>query len=322
MKKFYIYDDHDCQFKPVDYHSLNRVAHAACSAILYGVVLTSFAIIFLSFVAGSPSEIALKNENEELVQQLQSTKEVIQKIDDRINELAAVDNELYRSMLGVDRISYDERQAGVGGADTHSEFDVFQSETTDLLKWAANSLESIDRRINIQKLSFEELKGYYNENQEKMRNMPVISPVKGVILSGYGMRIHPTHRTRRMHHGIDFRARVGTPIYATGDGTVKQARRWGTYGNYLEIDHGYGFETRFAHLSRFGEGIKNGTEVKRGQLIGYSGNSGVTTGPHLHYEVRMKGKSIDPLDYLFGDITPEEYREYRRIADENPMSLD
>lgn len=322
MKQYYTYDEKECEFKPVEYNTLDRIVHTACSAVLYGVVLSGLSIIFLSFVAGTPSEIALKDENKELYRQLHNTKEVIKGIDERINELASVDNELYRSMLGVDPLPYDERQAGAGGADVYSEFDVYQSETAELLKWAAGSLESIERRINIQKLSFEELKGYYNENQEKMRNMPVIKPVQGIILSGYGMRIHPTHRIRRMHHGIDFRARVGTPIYATGDGVVKQARRWGTYGNFLEINHGFGFETRYAHLTKFADGIRNGSNVKRGQLIGYSGDTGVTSGPHLHYEVRLNGRSVDPLNYLFAEISPEEYREYQRIAQENPMSMD
>ena len=322
MKKYYIYDDKDCQFKPVEYSSRDRMIHTACSAILYGVVLSSLIIIFLSFTAGSPSEIALKNENEELFRQLQNTQEIIRDIDDRIDELATVDNELYRSMLGVEPIPYDERQAGVGGANVYAEFDVYQAETSDLLKWAAESLESIERRINIQKLSFEELKGFYNENQEKMRNIPVIKPVSGVILSGYGMRIHPAHRTRRMHHGVDFRARTGTPIYATGDAVVKQARRWGTYGNFIELDHGFGFETRYAHLSKFADGVRTGSKIERGQIIGYTGETGVTTGPHLHYEVRLNGKSVDPLNYLFGDISPEEYREYRLIAEQNSQSMD
>lgn len=322
MKQYYIYDDKDCEFKPVEYNSLDRMVYTACSAILYGVIFTGLTIIFLSFVAGTPSEISLKGENQKLYEQLHETKEDINAIEDQINQLASVDNELYRSILGVDPIPYDERQAGVGGADIYSEFDIYQSKTADLLKWAAGSLESIERKINIQKLSFEELKGYYNENQEKMSNMPVIRPVKGIMLSGYGMRIHPAHQTRRMHHGVDFRARTGTPIYATGDGEVTQARRWGTYGNFLEIDHGFGFETRYGHLSKYAEGIKSGAKVERGEIIGYTGDTGVTTGPHLHYEVRLNEKSVDPLSYLFGDISPEEYREYRKIAEENPMSMD
>ncbi|MEX0772690.1 MAG: M23 family metallopeptidase [Balneolales bacterium] len=322
MKHYYIYDENGCEFKPVEYSILDRMVHAICSAILYGVVLTGLAIIFLSFIAGTPNEIALQDENQKLYEQLHDTKEVIKEIDEKVNQLATVDNELYRSMLGVEPIPYDERQAGVGGADVYSEFDVYQSKTSDLLKWSAGTLESIERKINIQKLSFEEIKGYYNENQEKMRSMPVIRPVKGIVLSGFGMRTHPVHRTRRMHHGIDFRARNHNPIYATGDGEVKQARYWGTYGNFLEIDHGFGFETRYAHLSKFADGIRSGEKVKRGELIGYTGETGVTTGPHLHYEVHLEGKGVDPLNYLFGDISPEEYREYRKIANENPMSMD
>ncbi|MEX0780732.1 MAG: peptidoglycan DD-metalloendopeptidase family protein [Balneolales bacterium] len=322
MEQHYVYDEKDCEFKPIEYKSIDRLVHTACSAVFYGVIISAIAIILLSFIAGTPSEIALKEENQELFRQLHNTKNEIDEIDHQINELASVDNELYRSMLGVDPIPFDERQAGVGGSDVYSEFDIYQTETADLLKWAAGSLESIERKINIQKLSFEELKDHYNENQEILRTMPVIRPVKGIILSGYGMRLHPAHRTRRMHHGLDFRASIGTPIYATGEGEVIQARRWGTYGNFLEVDHGFGFKTRYAHLSEFADGIRSGTKVKRGEILGYTGNSGVTTGPHLHYEIRLDNKSVDPLNYLFGDISPEEYREYQKIAENNPMSMD
>lgn len=277
-------------------------------------------MILLSNIAGTPSEIALKAENNELVKQLRQTHATIRTLDNHLQLLAENDNELYRTVLGVDPISYEERMLGVGGSDPFSDFDVFQQETSELLRWTISNIESLERRVGIQRASFEEIKEFYNENQQKLRNLPITRPVDGIILSGFGMRVHPALRYRRHHDGVDFRARIGTPIYATGDGVVKFAGRRGTYGLLLEVDHGFGYETRFAHLSRFEDGIRPGTRVERGQIIAYSGDTGITTGPHLHYEIRKNGRAVNPEHYMFADLTPEEFREFRRISEATTIS--
>jgi len=229
---------------------------------------------------------------------------------------------MYRSVLGMDPVPTEQLEPGTGGADIYSEFDLYSQSSADILKWTSSRLDNLERRINVQKMSFNEIKAYYNDNQERLSHLPVIRPVDGVLLSGYGMRVHPVFKYRRMHDGIDFRADVGTETFATGDGVVKYAGRRGSYGNLLEIDHGFGYTTRYAHLSGFAEGIRAGAEVKRGDLVAYTGNTGVTEGPHLHYEVRIKGNSVDPMNYLFGDITPEEYLMYQEVARNNPKSMD
>ncbi len=322
MKNHFYYDEKECQFIPIQYGSVERAIHTLSLWILIGTVLSTVSLSLLSFSVGSPAEIALKAENKALYEQLQDTRSSIENLDQQIATIANMDNELYRAILGIDPLSEDERQAGIGGADRHAAFDVYSEPSSDLLRWTASNLESIERRINIQKLSFEELKVHYNENTELMKNIPAIRPVSGIILSGHGMRRHPVLGYKRMHEGVDFRARVGTPVYTTGDGVIKSARRRGTYGLMLVIDHGHRYETRYAHLSSLADNIRPGTKVKRGQIVAYSGNSGVTSGPHLHYEVRRNGESVDPLNYMFADLTPDEYIEYRRIADSNPMSMD
>ncbi len=279
-------------------------------------------ISLLSLWAGSPSEIALQEENSVLYEQLAETRDVIVELDEQISSITEVDNELYRSMLGIDPLPEDERLGGVGGADMHSEYDVFQQETSELLRWTAENVESLERRINIQKVSFNELQEHYNENREKMGHLPAVKPVNGQVLSGFGMREHPVLGYQRHHDGVDFRARIGTPIYATGDGVVQEAGRRGNYGIRIIIDHDYGYQTKYAHLNEIEDGIEPGTEVERGQQIAESGNTGVTSGPHLHYEVHQNNQPVDPLNYLFADLSPQEYREYRRIAEENPMSMD
>lgn len=322
LNNYYYYDEQNCEFLPVKYNRLERIVYTACVWILCGVVLSGVGISILSFSVGTPAEIALKAENQELISQLKKTKSKIKNLDQEVDQLAKVDNEMYRSVLGMEPISYDERQAGTGGADVYSEFDVYSKETSEILKWTAQNLESLERSINIQQMSFKKIKSYYNKNREKMKHIPAIKPTKGIILSGFGMRYHPILQYRRQHEGLDFRANIGNDIYATGDGVVKYASLKGTYGRLIIIDHEYGYESYYAHLSSFAKGIKPGKKVKRGDLIGFSGQSGRVQGPHLHYEVHQNDKPVDPLNYLFADTTPEEYMMYKEIVENNHKSMD
>ncbi|MEX2435843.1 MAG: M23 family metallopeptidase [Balneolaceae bacterium] len=321
-KNHFIYDPERCEFIPVNYNRKKQLLHSISFWIINGIILASLGIALLSYNIGTPAEIALKAENQALIDQLESTKISITNLENQVNIISEHDNEMYRSVLGLDPISYEERQAGIGGADIYSEYDFYSEETSEILRWTSTQLDNLERRIGIQKVSFNEIKGYYNDNQERMRHIPAIRPVNGILLSGYGVRIHPVLKYRRMHDGADFRADIGTELFTTGDGTVKYAGRRGTYGNLLVIDHGFGFNTRYAHLSGFAEGIRPGTKVKRGELVGYSGNSGLSQGPHLHYEVSIDGRTVDPLNYLFADITPEEFLMYKEISDTNPVSMD
>ena len=318
----FYYDHSKCEFVPVIYDKKKKLLHNISFWLINGIVLASVGIAVLAHNVGTPAEIALKAENRVLMNQLEITKSSILNLESQLNTMAELDNEMYRSVLGLEPISYEERMAGTGGADMYSEFDYYSDETAEILRWTSSRLDNIERRLSIQKMSFDEVKGYYNENQERLRHLPAIRPLNGVLLSGYGMRIHPVLKYQRMHEGLDFRADIGTEIFTTGDGTVKFAGRRGTYGNLLEIDHGYGYVTRYAHLSGFADGIRPGVKVERGQLVAFSGNTGVSQGPHLHYEIRINGRSVDPLNFLFADITPEEYQMYRDISENNPMSMD
>ncbi len=322
FQKYYYYDEDECKLVPVQYNTLEKIIYNASLWIITGIVIAGIGITLLASAVGTPAEITLKAENRVLIKQLKSTKKTINTIDTRLDSLAKTDNELYRSVLGMKKISYGEREAGVGGADIYAKFDSYDEPASKVLKWTARHLESIQRKIDIQKVSFSEIKAYYNKNKIRLAHIPAIRPVPGIVLSGFGMRYHPILHYTRMHDGLDFRAAVGTPVHATADGVIKYAARMGTYGNLVEIDHGYGFQTRYAHLSRFAKGIRPGTKVKRGEVIAYSGETGLAEGPHLHYEVRLNGVPVDPLYYLFGDLTPIEYNKFRKIAEENTKSLD
>ncbi|MGF1669068.1 MAG: M23 family metallopeptidase [Balneolaceae bacterium] len=322
FENHFYYDEEKCEFIPISYSKKEQILYTACVWIINGVIISAIGLSLLSNYAGSPSELALTAENKILIQQLKHTQSAIINIEERVEEIAGLDNEMYRSVLGLEPIPYQERQQGIGGADPYDDFNFYSNEASDVLRWTASQLDKLERKINIQKLSFEEIKHYYNENQEKLRHLPAIRPVSGILLSGYGMRMHPVLKYRRMHEGVDFRADVGSEVFSTGDGIVKFAGRHGTYGLLLVIDHGFGYETRYAHLSGFAEGVKKGTKVQRGDLVAFSGNTGMTQGPHLHYEVIYNNKPVDPLNFLFADTTPEEYLMYQDIAKNNPNSMD
>lgn len=321
-KNHFLYDPDRCEFIPVDYDPKKKLLHTLSFWIINGIVLACVGVTILTNNIGTPAEIALTAENRVLAEQLKSTHATLRDFENKLSTISEADNELYRSVLGMEPISYEERRAGTGGSDLYSDFDFYSGETSELLRNTASRLDNLERRLGIQETSFFEIKQYYNENQERLRHIPAIKPVNGIVLSGFGMRFHPILKYRRMHEGLDFRADIGTDVYATGDGVVKFASRRSTFGNLLVIDHGYGFETRYAHLSGFADGVRPGSKVERGQLVAYTGNSGLSEGPHLHYEISIDDQNVDPLYYLFADISPEEYLMYKDIADENPVSLD
>ncbi len=321
-KNHFYYDSERCEFVPIEYDLKKKLIHSFSFWLINGIVLATFGIALLTNFVGTPTEIMLKDENKALVEQLKRAESSITDIEEQLQTISELDNEMYRTILGLDPVSEDLRMAGIGGSDAYSKFDYYGEETSEILRSTASKLDRLERRLGVQEVSFDEVKTYYNTNQERLKSIPAIRPVNGIIISGYGMRIHPVLRYKRMHEGLDFRADIATKVYATGDGTIKFAGRKGTFGNLIEIDHGFGFVTRYAHLSNFKEKLRPGQEIKRGDLIGYTGNSGLTEGPHLHYEVLHNNRPIDPLTYLIADVTPEEYLLFKQSSDGSATSVD
>ena len=323
-KNHFYYDSDKCEFVPVEYDFKKKFIHSLSFWLINGVVLAAFGLAVLTNFVGTPAEIMLQDENKALTEQLERAESSLVEIENQLQTISELDNEMYRTILGLDPLTEDLRMGGTGGNDMYSKYDYYSDGTSELLRSTASKLDKLERRVGIQKVSFDEVKSYYNSNQERLKSIPAIRPVNGIIISGYGMRIHPVLRYKRMHGGIDFRADIGTKVYATGDGIIKYARRKGTYGNLIEIDHGFGFVSKYAHLSSFADGLRVGDEIKRGELIGYSGKSGLTEGPHLHYEIHQKNRAIDPLNFLIADVTPEEYLLFRQeesASVEEPLSF-
>ncbi|HYW36036.1 MAG TPA: M23 family metallopeptidase [Balneolaceae bacterium] len=299
-----------------------QVIQAACTWIVAGVVIAGLVVSIMYKMTGTPAEIALRAKNKVLRKQLNHTKRTVKKFRQQLKTLSHDDNKLYRSVLGMKKISHGEREAGAGGADIYAKYDVYGKKTANILKWTSKHLKQMERTIKIQKASFAKIERKYNTDRKKFKHIPAIKPVAGPITSGFGMRYHPILHHMRFHKGVDIGAPVGTKIYASAAGVVKHAGPEGTYGNLIIIDDGYGYETYYAHLSAIAKGIKPGVNVKRGEKIGLVGQTGLTTGPHLHYEVHKNGKAVNPIIYFYANTTPSQFLKYKRMAEKSTKSMD
>ncbi|MDE5608074.1 MAG: M23 family metallopeptidase [Muribaculaceae bacterium] len=273
------------------------------------VVVTCLAVGFYSLME-LPRERILREDNEKLRRQ-------VAELDDRVatalvvmDRLADRDNNFYRVMMQADPISDAQRYAGFDP--DVAPVQLYSLDDSELVRTLTNKLAALEQSIYTQIGSYDSLRSLAFHNQDRLSHIPSIQPVSSESLrqmaSGYGRRVDPVYGTVRFHEGMDFSAPIGTPVYATGDGVVKAAGRvMSGYGNMIDIDHGFNYLTRYAHLNEVL--VKPGQEVKRGDLIGKVGNTGKSTGPHLHYEVRFKGQPQNPVNYYFQDLTPEEYAE-------------
>jgi murein DD-endopeptidase MepM/ murein hydrolase activator NlpD len=307
----YYYDPETCTFKEVERTWKDYAAHYGRIAGL-AVILTGLAVWALDvYWVTTPEEQSLKLENRALEQQLDRVDGRMSTISARLDTLEKKDETLYRRLFQMEPISEDVRQVGVGGADPYEELDEMGEDVSSLLKSTARKLDKLERQMSLQGTSYRELSKVAQNRSERLDELPAIRPANGPIVSGYGMRQHPILKVRKLHAGVDFLVRPGTPVMATGDGVVREATKTSTYGNHVEIRHPEaGYMTRYAHLSEIADDLRPGTEIERGDTIGYSGNTGRSTGPHLHYEVHTQsGETLDPMQFFVPDMSPEQYHE-------------
>ncbi|MGQ9619518.1 MAG: M23 family metallopeptidase [Bacteroidales bacterium] len=284
-------------------------------ALIYGIF---FALFF-----DSPKEKALKREIEQLSIQYKLMNREMDNIEKILTNLKETDDNLYRTIFEAEPIPATLREGGIGGINRYKELENYSN--AQLVIETAKKLDKIKKKIVVQSKSFDELIALAREKEEMLASIPAIMPVSNKDLtrtaSGWGLRIHPIYKIVRFHYGMDFTAPVGTEIYATGDAAVEKivSSRRG-YGNHIILNHGFGYKTLYAHLDRFN--VRQGQKVKRGDVIGFVGNSGLSIAPHLHYEVELNGVKVDPSNYYFNDLTPEEYEHIVEIASRSGQSFD
>jgi murein DD-endopeptidase MepM/ murein hydrolase activator NlpD len=297
---------------------LKLFAYFVGSLFLAGLYGFIFAFIF-----DSPKERALKREIEQLNLQYELMNREMDNVEKVLGHLQETDDNLYRTIFESEPIPSTYREGGIGGVNRYEELDGFTN--TQLITETATRLDKIRKKIYIQSKSFDELIVLAREKGEMLRSIPAIQPVSNKDLkrtaSGFGLRIHPIYKISKFHSGMDFTAPTGTDVFATGDGvvkTVKSQRR--ELGNHIILDHGFGYQTVYAHLDAFN--VKVGQKVKRGDIIGFVGNTGLSTAPHLHYEVLLNSRYVNPALYYFNDLTADEYDRMAEIALKSGQTFD
>lgn len=302
--------------------AVKRSSHELMQSIVSGLGISVliggiFAAGFFYFV-DSPKENTYDREINQYRLQVSLLNNKADKVMAVLQQLETNDDRVYRTIFEMPAVQRDLRDAGIGGGDQYGKFNVV--ENADLLKQTAAKLDLISRRIVVQSQSFDQLKATVINKEKMLASIPSIMPVdrnRIKFSSGFGWRQNPFTRSgSQFHPGIDMAGKIGTPIYATGDGVVEDPfGSMSGYGICIMIDHGYGFQTLYAHLSK--KLVQPGDHVKRGQIIGYLGNTGPSTGPHLHYEVIKGGQKVNPINYIYGDFTQDEFQEIIKQAEES-----
>jgi murein DD-endopeptidase MepM/ murein hydrolase activator NlpD len=297
---------------------LLRVLSYVVTALVFAVISTAVAFQ----IVDSPKEKALRREIEQYRLQNRVITDQLDKIEKVLVDLEYRDDNIYRVIFGAEPVSEAERRSGIGGVDRYKHLEGYEY-TNELIN-TARRVDDVSRRLVVQSKSFDKVFALAKQKEQMMASIPAIVPIKGGalhLISGFGYRIHPIYRTRRMHNGVDIAVKKGTPVYASGDGKViKPESGMGGYGVHVMIDHGFGYKSLYAHLSK--TAVKPGKSVKRGELIGYVGSTGLSVAPHLHYEVLKNNQPVNPVHYFYNDLNPAEYEEVIKVAsrDNQPLS--
>ncbi len=323
MKKIkYYYNTNTLRYEKLETPlrvKLLRVFAFLATALVTSAIISYFAFQFV----GSPNERLLYLDNERLNDQFEVVDKELKGLRQQMAELENRDNSVYRAIFEANPIPDSARVAALEKQKEIAKVERMSS--NQLVSSIFTSLNTLGNRVAAQKKSYEEIVHLMKNKEALLAATPAIQPVSnkdlGRIASGFGYRIDPIYKTIKLHAGLDFTGPTGTPIYATADGTVKTASFSNSgYGNHVIINHGYGYETLYGHMSKIKS--RNGHKVKRGEVIGYIGSTGKSTGPHLHYEVRKNGQKIDPVYFFYNDLTPEQFDRMLKQAAASNQSLD
>ena len=293
------------------------------SYLAIGVVFAAVTILLGYRFLPSPMQKKQNRELEVVKLQYELLNKKMNQVQTVLNDLQDRDDNIYRVIFEAEPIPSTVRQAGFGGSDRYKDLEGYDN--TALMKEATERLDRITKQLYIQSKSFDEVVKMAKGKEKLIASIPAIMPLNNKNLkhapSGYGWRTHPIYKTQEFHPGMDFTAEQGTPIYATGDGVVDVADASSQgYGNHVVINHGFGYQTLYGHMSKIA--TKPGAKLKRGDLIGYVGSTGLSTGPHVHYEVIKNGEKVNPINFYYNDLTPEEYQIMLELSSKSTQSFD
>lgn len=290
------------------------------SGVLFGALLWRF--------FPSP-QVQLKNDEiSQLMAQNMEMQDLVAHMSSTLENIQERDRWVHRMVLEMDPIDENIWDGGVGGHEPYADLMSFR-QSGKMMVQLRQKADKLKRQMVIQSESLDDIEKMASDKEKMLASIPSIKPIRSdklnrkvKLLSGFGYRIHPIYKIRKMHAGIDFSAKTGTPIQATGDGKVVKVTNSGRrgYGIHVIIDHGYYYETLYGHMSK--ANVKVGQQIKKGQVIGLVGSTGTSTAPHCHYEVHYKGKAVNPIDYVLDGLSPKEYQELVRLAELDNQSFD
>ncbi len=323
MKKIkYYYNTHTLRYEKLVTPfrvKLLRIFSFLAMALVTSAIISVFAFRFI----GSPAEKLLQAENERLKYRYQDMDKEVEGLQQQMKELEHRDNTVYRTIFEANPIPDSARAENMERQQEIAKVERIRED--ELVSSIQASLNTLSNRITSQKKSYKELAILVKNKEQILSATPAIQPVSNQdlnrIASGFGYRIDPIYKTPKMHAGLDFSAPQGTPIYATADGTVKTTGYSDVgYGNHVVVNHGFGYETLYGHMVRIKARARQ--KIKRGEVIGYVGSTGKSTGPHLHYEVHKNGQKLDPVYFFYNDLTPSQFNELLKRAKVSNQSFD
>jgi murein DD-endopeptidase MepM/ murein hydrolase activator NlpD len=318
----YYYDSETLTYRPIN-RDTKRLAKNTFVFLFAAAMFGFITILIAEHYFESPREKALNRELENLDLQYTLINKKMQDAEDVLSNVENRDNGIYRLYFEVNPIPEEQRKQGFGGVNRYKKHEGFSN--SELIISTNKRIDILQKRIIVQSKSLDEITALAKNKENFLARIPAIQPIKNEDLtrmaSGYGYRSDPFTKVRKFHYGMDFTAPRGTPIYATGDGIVKRADgRASGYGRHIRIDHGFGYVSLYAHLYKYN--VRRGQKVKRGDLIGYVGSTGRSQAPHLHYEVSINKKRINPVNFYYGNLSTEEFNRLLSIASIENQSLD
>ncbi len=320
----YYYDSESLTYKKVKVRKRKKFGYLALfllSSALFGII--SFLVLLNTPFFETPKDRLLSRQVEEMEINYKVLNKKLDQIDNALNSIEDRDNNLYRAYFNSNPIPEEKRNEGIIGKNRYKELNKFNN--SELVSNTMERVDKISKALVIQSKSLDQVLSLAKQKSAFLEAIPAIQPVKNEELkrmaSGFGYRSDPFTKATKFHKGMDFTAATGTPIYATGNGTVTNAdNSLSGYGNHVEIEHGFGYKTLYAHLSRYN--CSAGQKVKRGDVIGFVGSTGRSQAPHLHYEVYKDGEVVNPINFYYGNISAEEYIAISKIANQENQSLD
>lgn len=325
MKKVkYYYDPEKLAYTKVRVKKRTKVGYALLFLLASGLFgLLCFILLISTPFFETPRDRLHAREIENFKLRYDLLNRKVNQMEQVLSDIESRDNNLYRTYFNTSAIPDEQRKAGFGGVDRYAQLEGFNN--SDLVISTSRRVDILSKQLAIQSKSLDEIVALAREKDKLLEAIPAIQPVQNerltAVASGFGYRSDPFTKVRKFHAGMDFSAKTGTPVYATGDGVVKRAdNRASGYGNHIVISHGFGYETLYAHLSKYK--VKPGTRVKRGDVIGLVGSTGRSEAPHLHYEVKLRGKAVNPLNFYYGNISAAEFEVISQLANQENQSLD